>query len=90
MIEVYKILSGKENVDSTQFFKIAENPHGLRGHSMKLVKDRSRLDTRKFFFSQRVVNGWNNLPESAVRTESVNSFKNAYDRNLRKDMDDGS
>ena len=55
-----------------------------------LTKDRSRLDTRKYFFSQRVVNGWNSLPAEVVNAESVNSFKNAYDRPSRKDMDDRS
>jgi len=54
---------------------------------MKLTKKRSRLDTRKFFFSQRVVNGWNRLPVAVVNAESVNAFKNAYDRNYRNDMD---
>ena len=49
-------------------------------HEKKLVKDRSRLDTRKYFFSQRVVNGWNSLPAEVINSTSVNSFKNAYDR----------
>ena len=54
---------------------------------MKLTKERSRHDTRKFFFSQRVVNGWNRLPVAVVNAESVNAFKNAYDRNYRNGMD---
>ena len=49
-------------------------------HEKKLVKDRSRLDKRKYFFSQRVVNGWNSLPAEVINSTSVNSFKNAYDR----------
>jgi len=39
----------------------------------KLMKGRSRLDSRKFFFSQRVVNKWNGLSAKVVNTESVNS-----------------
>jgi len=57
MIEVYKLLTGKEHIDYTQFFTLAENHYGVRGHEKKLMKDRSRLDTRKHFFGQRVVNG---------------------------------
>ena len=80
MTEVYKLLTGKEQVDHKQYFTLADRPYDLRGHEKKLAKGRSRLDSRKFFFSQRVVNGWNGLPAKVVNTESVNSFKNAYDR----------
>ena len=55
LIEVYRIMTGK--IAREQFFRQAEKNHGLRGHSMKLKKERSRLDIRTFFFSQRVVNG---------------------------------
>jgi len=39
MIEVYKLLTGKEHIDYTQFFKLAENHYGVRGHEKKLTKD---------------------------------------------------
>ena len=52
----------KEKIDYKQFFNFTNAPYSLRGHEKKPVKDRSRLDTRKFSFSQRVVNGWNDLP----------------------------
>ena len=90
MIEVYKLLTEKEQIDHRQFFNSADTPYGLRGHEKKLAKDRSRLDSRKFFFSQRVVNGWNNLPAKVVNSEPVNSFKNAYDHYYCKDMDNRS
>ena len=54
---------------------------------MKLKKERSRLNIRKYFFSQRVVNGWNSLPEEVVTAHTVNGFKNAYDRATGHDMD---
>ena len=56
MIETYKILSGKENVIIDQFFQKSGNQHGVRGHTMKIQKQQSRLDVRKHFFSRRVVN----------------------------------
>ena len=65
-------------------FRLAENHYGIRGHEKKLTKVRSRLDTRKFFFSQRVANGWNSLPAEVVNAESVNSFKNSYTTALIK------
>ena len=44
------------------FFRI-KNDGRTRGHSLALVKSHSRLDIRKYTFSQRVVNDWNKLPE---------------------------
>jgi len=69
MIEVYKLLMGKEQIDYEQFFRLVENHYGIRGHEKRLTKVRSRLDTRKFFFSQRVVNRWNSLPAEVVNAE---------------------
>jgi len=37
-----------------------------------------------------VVNSWNSLPAEVVNAESVNGFKNTYDRSCDKDMDDRS
>ena len=51
-----------------------------RGHSLALVKSHSRLDIRKYTFSQRVVNDWNKLPEECINATSVNMFKNKIDQ----------
>jgi len=79
LIECYKILTGKENIDPHQFFHLSDNLHGLRGHSFKLSFNRLRLDLRKNFFSQRVISAWNSLPQNVVDATSVNSFKNRLD-----------
>ena len=78
LIEVFKLLKGFSKVDYKHFFQLVDNSK-TRGNKYKLVKSRSRLDIRKHFFSQRVVNEWNKLPNSVVEAESVNSFKNKYD-----------
>ncbi len=78
LIEVFKILRGFSKVDYRHFFQLVDNSK-TRGNKYKLVKSRSRLDIRKHFFSQRVVNEWNKLPDSVIEAESVNSFKNKYD-----------
>jgi len=36
LIEMYKILTGKENIDYTQFFTLAPPHHNTRGHSLRL------------------------------------------------------
>ena len=79
LIETYKILTGKECIESHKFFTLHEGNYDLRGHQYKLYKDRSRLDLRKFYFSQRVVDSWNKLPCHIVEAETVNCFKRRLD-----------
>ena len=83
MIEVFKILKGFSKVKCGTWFKLSVNSR-TRGHRYKLVKSRSKLEVRKNFFSQRVVNEWNSLPSEVVEAESVNSFKNRYDKHRRR------
>ena len=88
MIQAYKIMTGKDKIDREQFFQqwqTATN-YGLRGHSLKIRKDRPNFDIRKHFFSQRVVNTWNKLPQHVVDAPSVNSVKNRLDKHW-EDMD---
>ena len=59
-IEVFKILNGYENIDSNIFLEIMEGKI-TRGHNYTLVKKHSRLDVRKYSFSQRTINVWNIL-----------------------------
>lgn len=89
MIEVYKLLTGREKIEKKQFFHLADSNYRLRGHSLKLRQERSRLDIRKYSFSQRVVKMWNSLPQNVVDAETVNGFKNALDE-YWKDMDNTS
>ena len=79
-----KILNGYENIDSNLFFEIKESKI-TRGHNFTLVKKQSRLDVRKFSFSQRTINVWNKLSEECVHASSVNNmFKNRIEKYLVK------
>ena len=64
------ILNGYENIDSNIFFEIKESKI-TRGHNYTLVKKQSRLDVRKYSFSQRTINVWNNLSTDCVHASSV-------------------
>ena len=44
-----------------------------RGHPFKLFVERSRVDIRRKFFCNRVVNAWNNLP---AKREHFNTYRN--------------
>jgi len=46
-----------------------------RGNDYKLNKVRAKYDLRKYFFTNRVVNIWNSLPNYVITAEGVNSFK---------------
>ena len=82
-IEVFKILNGYENIDSNIFFRNKKSQI-TREHNFTLVKKQSRLDVRKFSFSQRTINVWNKLSTECVHASSVNMFKNRIDKYLVK------
>ncbi len=83
MILVYKILHGfLEGVQWRNFLQMADTSR-LRGHPLKLRKDRSRFDLRKFTFSLKVVNMWNDLPAEVVTASSVKMFKNKPEAHLK-------
>jgi len=74
MIETYKILSGKYDMVAVPNL-ITTTILTTRGNDLRLQKNRTRYDLRKFFFTNRVVNLWNSLPNSIVHAESTNMFK---------------
>ena len=90
LIQTFKILHQCDNIPVSTFFKMAGSNHG---HATRLagpcdpqisglnlaVPPVPNSDLRRFFFSQRVVNYWNALPNSVNYASSVNDFKNKLD-----------
>jgi len=81
LIETYK-MTGKERVNSIAscFFQMAPEVNNLRGHSMKVYVPQCAKTVRKTFFSVRVCNSWNSLPQHVIEAQSTNSFKNRLDK----------
>ena len=69
-IEVFKILNGYENIDSNIVFEIKESKI-TRGHNYTMAKKQSRLDVRKYSFSQRTTNVSNKLSTDCVHASST-------------------
>ena len=83
MIEVFKILNGLDKIITEGNFLRPEeirNRQRTRGHKMKLFKPQHRTWKRNQFFSSRVVNSWNKLPDKVVNSRTVNAFKHNYDQ----------
>ena len=79
LIEVYKMMNGLyDPIVVNNLFSIS-NSDRTRGHNKKLVKKRTNTNTALHFFSNRVVNSWNELPSQAVNASSINVFKNFID-----------
>ena len=82
---MFRIMTGKDAVDhSTWFQKMAErdNTQATRSSSGTLNVVPPGLckgDTRRNFFSYRVVAPWNNLPDLVKQANTVNQFKNRLD-----------
>ena len=91
LIETYKTMNGLNRVEKNAWFEIVQGGNRpTRGNTVEengvaenksciIVKKSVRLDLRKNFFTHRVVNDWNGLPEKIRSQKSLNAFKNALD-----------
>ena len=48
----------------------------LQGHSQKLFKPRARTEIAKNFFTHRVIDNWNALPQDTIAAPTVKTFQN--------------
>jgi hypothetical protein len=81
MIQTYKIVSGKEKVESSTWFQMAsESIRTTRqaADPLNLRPTSAKLEVRRNFFSQRVVQDWNKIPSDIKSAHSVESFKKGY------------
>ena len=85
MIQMYKIMSGMDRINPSDLFQLAPET-STRGHKWKVFKPRAAKEVRRSFFSQRVINNWNGLPDNVVNAETLNIFKNRLDKTWGSDL----
>ena len=78
MIETYKILSGKYNTNVVPYLKTT-GIQATRGNDLRIFKTRFKYDLRMFYFTNRVVDAWNSLPNWIVMANSTKTFKRRLD-----------
>jgi len=62
LIYCYKFIFGLVRVNRDEFFELATSR--TRGHPFKLYKRFSSSSARSLFFTERLINCWNQLPNS--------------------------
>jgi hypothetical protein len=79
MVQTFKIVNGIDKVNSQDWFTKAVN-QGTRSTSGldNLVKPRSEHEYRRHFFSQRVVDERNSLPNHVKEARKVPCFRRFY------------
>ena len=82
LVQPYKIIHGIDDVDRKIWFELYGDTERrvtrTSEQSLCIVASRSNLDIRKHFFSNRIVQQWNALPESIKNARNVKQFKNMY------------
>ena len=79
LVEAYKIIYGYSTKESSFYFNLtgsrSRRQTRLTDYPRNIILSRSNLDSRKYFFSQRVAEPWNNLPTNIKDARSIGSFK---------------
>ncbi len=82
MVQTYKTVTGKKDMVKREAWFQSVTVTGRATHSandpLNVRPQACRLDTRRHFFSQQVVESWNSITSSLKQAETVRAFKNGY------------
>ena len=78
MIMTYNIINHRVEMDA-RFMKMNTESR-TRGHTMKLKISRSKIEIRRFFFTNRIKKRWNGLSQEIINAKAIDAFKKAYDQ----------
>ena len=69
MIMMYRILNGLEGLPFDDLFSFHQIITRTNGY--KLYKQFKHLNCRKYFFSQRIIEDWNKLPQEIIESTNI-------------------
>ena len=84
LIEMYKMYKGWSGLKFSDYFETRTN--NLRGHTAKIYKQRFNTNIGKYSFSNRTIDTWNQLPNSTMVCNNINTFKGKIDKFLQDRM----
>ena len=74
LICLFKLYHNKINLNINEYFEFRNNTF-TRGHSLKIFKPFSRTNSQKYFWANRVIDVWNNLPTDVINSDSTDAFR---------------
>ena len=91
LLQAYKVIRGVDDVDPSLWFDMVQPRAGAMttrevsgAHNVKREERQINTEIRKNFWSQRIIDPWNNLPDEVKQAESLNVFQNGIDNLLFK------
>ena len=84
MMQVFKFMHNYDDVERRQFFQ-TEGEDSVRvtkqsSDALNIIKTRCRTEVRRNFFTNRVAEKWNKVPEYVKRAGNIKPFKYLYDK----------
>ena len=86
LIEAYKICNDIYDPATTSNLFVFNSDDRTRSNTKKITKFSTNRKQFQYFFTNRIINLWNNLPEHVARAKSVNCFKNSIDKIFKEHL----
>ncbi len=90
MLQTYKVMTGRTTWRGPPGFDMASSGQRAARQAADPLNIRpkaARLEVRRHFFSQRVVERWNEIPEKVKSAGSVIGFKSGLKKHLQSMQD---
>ena len=86
LIQAFKIIRGFDDVESDTWFDlVGQDPTRITRHTqdpLNICRKNPRTEIRRNFFSNRVIDTWNNIPSEIKNSRSVAVFKTYVEKKL--------